>query len=311
MLLKNLINKLYEPKSFNSGWLPQADGHKVFFAEYGNPKGKPVLITHGGPGGCVKPMRARLFDLKKYRVIMFDQRGCGKSLPFGELRHNTTEDILFDMRRLLEYLNIKHKVILQGGSWASTLMLLFAERNPDKVEKMLLSQIFLADEIDEKWMEEQCSLFYPDIVEELRKPMKKWQKISEYYFDLLMSDDKVKQKKALSMYGCFERQLGNLNPCFSNLEFIDEKDLAYTRIYAQFSANSFGIKNNEIMRNIKKIKHIPTLIVHNRLDMVCPVQGAYKLAKNLDNAKLVIVPEKGHVGDLLHKTIKQEIKKFL
>jgi len=117
--------------------------------------------------------------------------------------------------------------------------------------------------------------------------------------------------KSDSMYGCFERQLGNLNPCFSNLEFIDEKDLAYTRIYAQFSANSFGIKNNEIMRNIKKIKHIPTLIVHNRLDMVCPVQGAYKLAKNLDNAKLVIVPEKGHVGDLLHKTIKQEIKKFL
>lgn len=311
MLIKKLWNKWIEPKPFNSGWLPKADGHEVFFAEYGNQNGKPILVTHGGPGGCVKPMRARMFDLVKYRVIMFDQRGCGKSLPFGELKHNTTEDILFDMRRLLEYLKIEQKVILQGGSWASTLMLLFAERNPDKVEKMLLSQIFLADERNEKWIDEQCALFYPDFVEELRKPIKNWQNTAEYYLRLLNSNDENKQKKALMTYACFERLLGSVNPCFSDIDEVDENSLAYARIYAQFSANLFGIKSNEIMRNLKKIKHIPTLIVHNRLDMVCPLQGAYELAKKLENAKLVIVPEKGHVGDLLHKTIKQEIKKFL
>jgi len=176
---------------------------------------------------------------------------------------------------------------------------------------MLLSQIFLADDRDEKWINEQSALFYPDIVEELRKPMKNWQKPAEYYLQLLLSKDEHKQMKALSLYGCFERILGSLTPHFNTVTEVDDVSLAYARIYAQFSAMSFGIKSNEIMRNVKKIKHIPTLIVHNRLDMVCPVQGAYELAKKLDNAKLVIVPEKGHVGKLLRKTVKQEIKKFL
>lgn len=311
MNLKKMWNKWREPKPYHQGYLPTADGHEVWFAEYGNPNGKPVLMTHGGPGGSTKPAHALPFNRKHYRVIMFDQRGCGFSKPTGKLQHNTTADILFDMERLLEYLDIKEKVILRGASWASTLMLLFAEKYPQKVEKLILSQIFLADETNEKWEHEQCALFYPDMLEQLRKPLKKWQTIPEYYFKALMSDNIQQQKKALETYGMFERVLGALSPHWGHIAEIDDRYLYNTQIYAQYAAAHYYLKNNEIMRGVAKIKYIPTLIVHNRLDMVCPLKGAYELAKQIKNCKLVIVPEKGHIGKLLYKTIAREIKQYL
>ena len=311
MFLKNLWKIWQSPVPFHQGYLPKADGHEVWYAAYGNPQGIPILTTHGGPGGYCRPERAKLFDLSKYRIIMFDQRGCGNSKPFGELKHNTTNDLLFDMERLLNHLKIDGKIILHGGSWASTLMLLFAEHHPSKVRKLLLSQIFLADEQSEKWEQEQCGLFYPDMLAQLKAPLKDWQTIPEYYYKQLTSDNIMQQKKALETYGCFERVLGNLNPHWRHIDDVDNKDLGYTRIYAQYALAHYYIKNNEIMRQLKKIKHIPTLIVHNRLDMLCPLQGAYELSQKLEKCKLVISPEKGHVGKVLHKTIRREISGFL
>ncbi len=311
MKLKKLWTKLLEPKPYHQGYLPLADGHEVWFAQYGNPQGKVVITTHGGPGGCCRASRAKMFDLRHYRVIMFDQRGCGNSKPFGELRHNTTADILFDMERLLDYLQIKEKVILQGGSWASTIMLLFAEKHPQKVEKLALSQIFLADGNSEKWEQEQCGLFYPDMLEQLKKPLQKWQTIPEYYLQQLKSNNAKQQKKALETYGMFERVLGALAPHWGHFEEVDEKGLAYMQIYAQYAAAHYYLKNNEIMREVRKIKDIPMLIVHNRLDMLCPLIGAYQLSKKIEQCRLVIVPEKGHIGKLLHKTIAGQVKKFL
>jgi len=311
MFLKKLWNKIFDPKPFNQGYLPMVDGHEVWFAEYGNTKGKPILLTHGGPGGSCKTKHIKCFDLKKYRVIMFDQRGCGNSRPFGELKHNTTDGILYDMERLLDFLSIKEKVIIRGGSWASTVALLFAEKHPEKVESLLLSQIFLANEMSEEWEQEQSSLFYPDMIEQLHCPLNKHQTVPEYYFKQLTSDDPEAQKKALETYGCFERVLGALSPRWGKVDEIEEKALGYARIYAQYAVEHYYIKDNEILRNVKKIKHIPTLIVHNRLDMLCPLQGAYELAKNLDDCKLVIVPERGHVGPLLYKTFAKEARLFL
>lgn len=311
MFIKKMWNKWREPKPFNQGYLPIADGHEVWFSEYGNVHGEPILVTHGGPGGCCRASKALNFNLKKYRVIMFDQRGCGNSKPFGKLENNTTHDILFDIDRLLSYLKIEDKIIFSGGSWASTIALLYAQHRPDRVKKLILSQIFLADENNEKWITEQCSLFYPDKLEQLRKPLQDWQSISQYYFSQLTSDNIEQQKKALGTYACFERVLGSLSPHWRYVEEVDEIELGYARIYAQYDAYHYYIKNNEIIRNIKKIEHIPTLIVHNRLDMVCPLQGAYELSKKMKHCKLVIVSEKGHVGSLLHKTIASETKKFL
>lgn len=311
MFLKKLWKIWQEPKPYNQGYLPISDGHEIWFGEYGNPKGKPVLTTHGGPGGRCHAYRTKEFDLKKYRVIMFDQRGCGQSKPFGELKNNTTDGILYDMERLLDHLKITEKIILRGGSWASTIALLFAERRPDKIEKLVLSQIFLADDINEKWENEGCDLFYPDMMEQLRQPLKNWQTVSEYYFKLLTSNNLDQQKYALETYGRFERIMGALNPHWGKIEEINQKELAIMQIYAHYAVHHYYLKSNEIMREAKKIKHIPTLIVHNRLDMLCPLKGAYELAKKIDNCKLVIVPERGHIGKLLAKTLKREIKEFL
>ena len=162
-------NKWFTPKPFNSGFLPEKDGHEIAFAEFGNPKGKPILCFNGGPGGKFRAERARFANLKKYRVIMFDQRGCGRSLPLGETKNNTTQDLLDDASRLLDHLNVTQKIIIRGASWGSTLALLWAEQHPDKVEKLLLSQIFLANEEFINWEFNGARHIYPDFVDELEK----------------------------------------------------------------------------------------------------------------------------------------------
>ncbi len=303
--------KFFEHKPFNEGYLPEADGHLVCFVEYGNPKGIPLLTTHGGPGGggC-KPRYLKGINLKKYRVIMLDQRGCGKSKPSGEMKNNTMEDTLFDLKRLLDYLNIKEKVVLKGGSWASTVMLMFAERYPKLIKKMILSQVFLADKMNDDWILEQSGLFYPDVMEKIKAEVHGWRSIPETYAELINSSKPENQKKAVSLFGNYERVLGNfdVNPEVGEL---DEKSLASNRVYLNYFAKNFTLKSNEVMRNVKKIADIPALIVHNRLDFVCPLKNAYDLHKALPNSKLVIVPEKGHVGKLLSKTLQKETKKFL
>ena len=180
-MLKQWWLKWREPKPFNEGYLPEADGHRIYFAEYGKKGGMPVLLTHGGPGGQTHAGHAAVFDLKKYRVIMFDQRGCGKSLPAGKLENNTMEDTLWDMKRLYEHLQLKEKVILRGASWGSTVMLCFAEKYPELVECLLLSQIFLADGVHAEWFNKQSALFYPEFVEAMTKNAGSWKSLPEYY----------------------------------------------------------------------------------------------------------------------------------
>ena len=303
-------NKWFEPKAFNQGYLPEKDGHKVYFAEYGNPRGFPVLVLHGGPGGCFKAKHVKVFDLKKYRVIGFDQRGCGKSHPLGQGQKNTVQDTLDDIDRLLEHLEIYEKIIIRGGSWGSTLALLFAERHPEKVKKLLLSQIFLADEASKKWEEEGTTWFYPDIWEQIKSKVRGGYSVGEYYARLINTGEAQKQIKAISYLGSYERILGSLDPKIEN-KAIDEYIVASNRIYINYLANSFYLKENQIMKNIKKISSVPTLIVHNRLDFVCPPEGAFRLHKALAQSRLVIVPDKGHVSKKLYQAIAKEIKKEL
>lgn len=301
---------LFKPKVFNEGYLPEKDGHKVYFMEAGNPKGKPVLVFHGGPGGSAKLRHAYAFDRKKYRVILFDQRGSGKSLPSGEMMHNTTQDLIADAERLLEYLKIDGKLIVRGGSWGSTLAMLFAEKNAERVEKLLLSQIFWADDAALQWLEHQNGLFYPDILAVLKNDVKAGANTAEYYADLINSQDLAAQVKAVALYGSYERQLGKLNPKLEIGE-VRAEDITSTRIYINYIAQKFMLPEGEIVKHLSKISHIPTLIVHNRLDFACPVQGAYDLHQKMPHSTLVIVPDIGHSSVLLHKAIDREIKMFL
>lgn len=306
-------NKWFENTPFNQGYLPESGGHQVYFAEFGNPRGIPVLMFHGGPGGCSK---AKHFDSlgknrRQYRVIMFDQRGCGKSQPVGEIHNNTTLDLVDDARRLLAYLEIEKPVILRGGSWGSTLALLFAEKYPEKVSKLILSQIFLADETAEKWEFEQSALFYPDFVEQLREAAKGEGSIPKYFAKLINSNQTKAQLLAANTYGWWERVRASLRPAWNNLSELDAFELAAQRIFINYAAQNYMLKDNEIIKNAYKIAHIPAVIIHNRLDFCCPLNGAYALHKALPNSRLVIVPEQGHVGKELYKTIEHECNKEL
>ena len=307
----NFWQKFFEPKAYNQSFLPEADGHKVFFAEYGNPKGKVILLTHGGPGGRTSAGHAKIFDLKKYRVIMFDQRGCGMSLPKGEMKHNSIEDIVWDIKRLYDYLNLNGKVILRGASWGSTVMLCFAEKYPELVDKLLLSQVFLADEMHAEWFDKKSALFYPEFMDKMQNSAGSWKSLPEYYAELINDDSLQKRLQAANQYGWYERILGALNPAFGTKEVLDEDEYCELKIYLNYAAKSYTLKNNQILRNVKKIQNIQALLIHNRLDMDCPLYSVWQLHKNLPYSKLVIAPGIGHYNKLLKKTITREIRAYL
>ena len=300
----------FAPKVFNQGYLPEEDGHQVFFMEAGSKDGKPVLVFHGGPGGASRLRHAEAFDRRKFRVVIFDQRGCGRSQPSGETAHNTTADLLHDAARLLDFLDIKEKVILLGGSWGATLALLFAEKYPERVKALLLSKIFLADEISAGWTDDVSGWFYPDVMDKLRRNMPENANLPEYYAEMVNSRNLSDQVKAASLYGNYERVLGQLVPVFEKKE-VTQDDVNAARILINYAAAGFMLKDDQIMSNVERIRELPALIVHNRLDMVCPLIGAWRLHKALPASKLVIVPEKGHVGPLMARTLKKEIRRFL
>ena len=303
------FSKWFLPKPYNEGYLPEENGHKVYFAEYGNKGGKPVLVFHGGPGGSCKARHLKGINLKKYRVITLDQRGCGLSLPSGKIENNTTHDLLKDYDRLVSCLNIQEKIILRGGSWGSTIALLWAEKNPQKVEKMLLSQIFLANDDFHHWEFDGVKYIYPEFVEYMIKKSKG--NIIGYYNKLIQSPNKKKQLEAINEFGWYERICGSMSPEFASFSDVCDKELASNRIYIHYAANNFFLGENDILKNINKIKDIEAIIVHNRLDLICPFKGAYDLHKKLNNSELNVIDEFGHVGEKIHKAILTKLNKAL
>lgn len=298
------------PKPFNEGYLPELDGHRVYYREFGNPQGEAIICFHGGPGFWSRAETAKKFDLKKYRVIMFDQRGCGKSEPAGCMEHNTTQDNIDDVVRLLELLEINDKVILFGGSWGSTMALMFAITYPKVVKAMILSKIFLANKASQNWELRQSGLFYPDMLEELKGNISDNYLIPEYYAKQINSENLEQQTEAATKYGCWERILGNLDPKFGDY-IPDEKEINMQKIYINYAAQNFMLEDDEIIDNAYKIDNIPTLILHNRLDFICPPINAYRLHKALSMSKLIFVPAKGHSSKLLDETMRAEMKEFL
>lgn len=296
-------------KPYDTGFLPILDGHEIFYSQYGNPNGKVVLSFHGGPGGASKSKHVHHFDLKKYRVILFDQRGCGCSLYQERLKNNTTQETLKDALRLLDYLDIRGKIIVAGGSWGSTLALLFAQKYPECVSKLVLNSIFLAGSTDYEWMSKTSRLFYPDFIDKFYEETK-GKNLSHYTYQLLKSDKKRDHETALKGYGSYERLLGDVNPQLPCGPFTEE-DMSYPSIFFHYDANDYFIKPDQILKETPKIAHIPTLIFHNRLDMNCPLQNAWDLHNALPKSKLCIIPSRGHGSKLMFDTMSKELKEGL
>ncbi|MDD4556565.1 MAG: alpha/beta fold hydrolase [Alphaproteobacteria bacterium] len=306
----NFWKKLFAIKPFNEGFLPEQDGHKVYFVEYGNPNGKPVISFHGGPGGSARPSHALSYDLKKVRFISFDQRGGGRSLPSGAFKNNTAQKTVEDAKRLLDFLKIKGKVFVAGGSWGSTIALLFAQTYPKMVDKLAVASVFLANAEDMKWTLETSGVLYPEFLEKIKAEVPAKKKLLKYYADLINSKKAVDQAKAITFFGAYENVLGSLNPKME-VEEITPETISYNKVFINYVANELTLEENQILRDMDKIKNIKTLIVHNRLDLVCPVRNAYVLHKALPKSKLVIVPELGHGGKLLKDIFKKELGDFL
>ena len=296
------------PKPYDTGYVPVGKGHQLFYQQVGNPKGQVVLSFHGGPGSSAKTKHTSHYDLKKYRIILFDQRGCGLSKYTDAFADNTTMNTVHDGMAILDFLKIKGKIIVAGASFGSGLALLFAETYPQRVRQIIVNSVFLMRPHDAAWTSFESRRFYPDLMDEMRAVAKS-DNIVPFFNRMIFSDKYKDIQIAQKYYASFERELGSLTPSFKTPALTDAS-VQSSRVYLHYEKNLFFIKPNQIIDNIQKIKHIPTLIVHNRLDFICTVDQAYDLHLALPKSHLVIVPDKGHASPMLFKVLDAEIKKL-
>ena len=280
------------------GYLKVSDGHGIYYATDG--QGIPLLKIHGGPGGNCNTDFFNEIDLNKYRVIIFDQRGCGKSICDNDiLDGNNTNNLIEDINLLLNYLKVD-KVVINGASWGTTLALLFAEKYPERVIKMFLNSIFLGDE---SWFLKHSKYVFPDLYEKYMSDF------PEDLNDLFKVDDNKLREYMKSMAN-YEINLSAL-PCVAK-EYIDEVDdevYKSKKIFFHYEMNKYFLEKDQILNNCHKIRDIPVKIYHGRLDFDCPLIYAYNLAKNLPKADLTIIPYENHCGPLQKQLTYKDINK--
>lgn len=290
------------PKPWNTGHLEEKDGHQVYYAQYGNPSGIPIIVCHGGPGGKSKPKHVNRYNMDEYRVITFDQRGCGQSLPLGKIEFNTTQDLVDDMERLRNRLNIQTWYVA-GGSWGSTVALAYAESFPEKIKGLLLSSICLARDKDEEWSFSKNTgavNLFPDLWEERLKFLEKFNATPSTAAAILLKQMESGNQNIINEIAAGVMNWeGNLMTSQSNLTITDpddvtEDNIASVKIFLSYEANDFYLAPNQLINNIGKIKNIPTIIVHGRYDLLCPLDNAWELQKKLSNVETIILPSSNH-----------------
>lgn len=305
--------QIEDPILYNEGYLEVDGMHKIYFHQYGNPIGIPVLSIHGGPGSQSKAKHARLYNLEKYRVIMFDQRGCGKSLPSGEVINNTIKNLVEDIEKLRIYLEIE-KWNIHGPSWGSTLAIFYSQTYPKRVMKMLLRGVFLGSKTEEDWLHKYgANMFYPMEWDKLLSllPEEAHSNITGYLYEIAMGADRSQQEKYLPSFNKWEENLLSLEPAVSEDEINLDEEINEAKIMLHYIKNMFFLEDLELLRdaNIHKIIDIPIVILNGRYDMITPPISAWKLHKKLPKSKLIFVTLAGHHGK--DGVLANEIKKYL
>ncbi|CAM3478934.1 prolyl aminopeptidase [Pseudostreptobacillus hongkongensis] len=287
--------ELYQDNYNEKGYYIKNGIHDIYYEVSGNENGIPVVFVHGGPGSPMGDKAKRFFNKEKYRIIVIDQRGCGKSKPFSELEDNTTFDLIDDMEKIREKLNIE-KWLIFGGSWGSTLSLVYAINHPERVLKIVLRGIFLARDEDVKWLyQDGASNFYPEEFEKFIEPLNLDERkdIVKSYYKYLKQPVEISKKyaKVWSDWECSCIKLYKIE----NEEEISETDISMAKMECHyFNNNSFLPTPNYILDNTDKIKDLEIDIVHGRYDVDCRLIGAYELYKHLNNANLYIIQDAGH-----------------
>jgi proline iminopeptidase len=286
-----------EPR--RSGWLRVSPLHEIYWEESGNPRGKPAVFLHGGPGAGADPRARRFFDPRRYRIVVFDQRGCGRSRPHASLEDNTTWDLVADIERLRRHLDIERWLVF-GGSWGSTLALAYAQKHPRRVSELVLRGIFMLRDAEIRWFyQEGASAIFPDRWEDYLAAIPRAERsdMVAAYYRRLTSPRRDTRLRAARAWSVWEAATSFLRPNDANVAkwAEDEFAVAVARIECHYFVNKGFMKRpDQLLRGVQRIRKIPAVIVQGRYDVVCPMQTAWELHRAWPEADFRLVPEAGH-----------------
>ncbi|WP_349570771.1 prolyl aminopeptidase [Azotobacter salinestris] len=272
--------------------------HELYVDESGSPDGLPVVFVHGGPGAGCDSMSRRFFDPTLYRIVTFDQRGCGRSTPHASLENNTTWDLVADMERIREHLGIEQWVLF-GGSWGSTLALAYAQTHPERVKALILRGIFLCRPQDFHWFyQEGASRLFPDYWQDYLAPIpvEERDNLMQAYYKRLTGTDEIAKMHAAKAWSAWEGRTATLRPNPDVVERFHEHALSIARIECHYFVNDAFLEPGQLLRDMPKIAHLPGVIVHGRYDVVCPLDNAWELHHAWPNSQLQIIRDAGHAA---------------
>ncbi len=282
---------------FDTRMIDVGGGHRIYVEQSGNPDGQPVIVCHGGPGGGSSPAMRRFFDPQHYRIVLFDQRGCGQSRPMAATENNTTWDLVADMERIRTLLGIDAWMIF-GGSWGSTLALLYAEAHPERVTGLILRGIFLATRAELDWFYAGAAgQFFPDLWHEFIRPIPEDERgdLIKAYHRRLFSGDYAQECRYGRHWAMWENALASVDYDGHPAEAPSDYTRAFSRLENHyFTHGAFLEADDQILRDRHRIEHIPALLSQGRFDMICPPVNAWTLAQGWDRARLTFVPASGH-----------------
>lgn len=290
-----------EQDPLDTGWIKVGGPHEIYYEVCGNPKGKPAVVLHGGPGGAINPTMRRFFDPKRWRTALFDQRGCGRSRPNASLEDNTTWALIEDIERLRVHLGVEKWTVF-GGSWGSTLAIAYAIMHPERVESLVLRGIFLLTERELHWFyQDGASMLFPDAWERFLKPIPEAERgdLITAYHKRLTSPNRAVQVEAASAWSQWEGDTVSIRgpearpPKFNEADFA----VAFARIECHFFQNrGFFEHDGWLLANAHRLKGIPGWIVQGRFDVVTPLESAWKLKGAWPEARFDIIWDAGHAS---------------
>lgn len=291
-----LFNLFPEISPYRTEMLNVSEKHQIYFEECGNPQGYPVVFLHGGPGSGCNPTQRRFFDPHFYRIILLDQRGCGRSIPQGCVEDNTTERLVEDIEALRQHLNIKQWLVF-GGSWGSTLALAYALAHPMSVTGLILRGIFLSRPSELDWFLGEIKSVFPEPWQKLLAylPNDEQADVLQAYAKRVFSSDTKSAQKAAIHWNAFESSIMTLLPReFDSNEVNPEIELARAKVQIHYIQHQCFVGNRDLLNEVKSLSNIPTTIIQGRYDMVCPPITAWELHQAMPHAHFEIIPDAGH-----------------
>jgi proline iminopeptidase len=314
------VAERYPPiEPYEHGMLDVGDGNRVYWEVCGSPDGKPAAVVHGGPGSGCRPSMRQAFDPDRYRVVLFDQRGCGRSVPHAsdpatDMRVNTTEHLLADMERLREHLGIE-RWLLSGGSWGSTLILAYAERHPERVSEIVISSVTTSRRLELEWLYRGVARFFPEEWERFRDHVPEaGGDIVAAYARRMEDPDPVVRSRAANAWCAWEDAVVSLEPHGRPNAYSDRAPdalLAFVRICTHYFAHGAWLEDGALLRDAGRLAGIPGVLIHGRLDLSGPLDTAWELARAWPGAELVAVTDSGHQGsDTMRERLVEALDRF-